>query len=169
MPQPAMGVATSRIVMGPVYHAAFFVPLVLAVELDGIAHLNAGDARRDVDVVGDKDGLARGGLQNKLLVAAAVAIIGKHAGDGESARDLEVSPALLESLGQEGVCRIRCRDRRGARSFRSSCFGRTCVGRIAIARTSRAAEVGDGSEYEHHDNQEFYFCRHENLSHTSVI
>jgi hypothetical protein len=33
MPQSAMGVATSRIVVGPVYHAAFFAPLVIAVEL----------------------------------------------------------------------------------------------------------------------------------------
>jgi hypothetical protein len=34
MARPAMGVATSRIVVGPVYHAAFFVPLVFAAELD---------------------------------------------------------------------------------------------------------------------------------------
>ena len=52
MPQPAMGVAVVWIVVGPVYHAALFVPLVLAVELDGIAHLEIGDSGCEVDVVG---------------------------------------------------------------------------------------------------------------------
>lgn len=49
--EPARLMTPLRIVMRPVQHAAFGVPLVFAIEMDKIAHLQRCDARRKVDVM----------------------------------------------------------------------------------------------------------------------
>lgn len=115
MPQPAMSVATSRIVVGPVYHAAFFVPLVFAAELDGIAHLEIGDSGCEVDVVGYQYRLAGGGLKDEFLVAASIVVVREEARDGKRAGDLVIAEALLEGLGEEGVGGVGCRRRSRSR------------------------------------------------------
>ncbi len=51
--KPAVWVMACRVVVCPMDYAAAFVPLVFAHELDWITAAKVGDARGQVDVVGD--------------------------------------------------------------------------------------------------------------------
>src|SRR5690606_11151979 len=92
MLQPAADVPALGVVMGPVYDAALVVPLVLAVELDRIAHLEPFHARGEIDVVGDEQRPATGDLHDEALVPAAVVVVGQYACYDARTADLFPAP-----------------------------------------------------------------------------
>ena len=80
--------------------ATLVVPLVFAVELDGIAHFWSCDARREVDAARDKQRPAARHFQDKALMSAAVIVVGQDAEDGVAA-----AGSLAISRCNEGVGR----------------------------------------------------------------
>ena len=46
-------------------HATLSIPLVLAIEDNTIAIVQCGDARSEIDIVGDQQGLTGGSLRTK--------------------------------------------------------------------------------------------------------
>ena len=48
-----MGMAASGITMRPVHHATALVPLVFTVKADTITHLQTGNTRREINIVGN--------------------------------------------------------------------------------------------------------------------
>ena len=71
--QPAGPVLALRVVVSPMHDATFVVPFVDPVKFDGIADCQRLDARREVDVVRDEDGVSRGQLQDCLLYTSDAA------------------------------------------------------------------------------------------------
>ena len=57
MLKPTGKVASLRVFVRPVNHAALAVPFIFAIKRDGIAHFERMDARRKVNVVGNEQGL----------------------------------------------------------------------------------------------------------------
>jgi len=91
--EPTRLMATTWISMRPMDYAAFGVPLIHAVERDGVTRFQRGQARREVNVMSDQQRLARSQGQNEALVAAAFVVIRKQLGDYSFACDL--APARL--------------------------------------------------------------------------
>lgn len=65
MLQPTRGMLALRITVCPVDHATLSIPLVLAIEDNTIAIVQCGDARSEIDIVGDQQGLTGGSLRTK--------------------------------------------------------------------------------------------------------
>lgn len=90
MLDPAACLATLRIVVGPVEDAAAVVVLELAPDEDPVADGQRVDARGEVDVVRDEQGVAVGQLHDEALVAAAAAVVGQQADHGAAALHPEI-------------------------------------------------------------------------------
>ena len=54
MPEPTNFMATGRIVVSPVNHAAFRVPFIHTIERNGISHFQRRNSRRQVNVVSNE-------------------------------------------------------------------------------------------------------------------
>ena len=64
--------------MRPVDHASTAVPLVLAIERDGVTERDCRDPRGEVDVVRDEHRRARSETKDEALVTTPVAVIGQE-------------------------------------------------------------------------------------------
>lgn len=61
--------------MSPMDDTALRVPLILSIELDAIINSYTGDARREIDVVCNEQGLSGGESQNESLVSGTSVVI----------------------------------------------------------------------------------------------
>ena len=86
--------------MRPMDDAAPLIPLILAVELDGIARLERADAAREIDVVRDQHRLSGRQLHDEALMPAAVVVVRKDLGDAATALDLNIATVILERRRQ---------------------------------------------------------------------
>lgn len=73
--QPSSHMAADRVVVGPVDDAALSVPLVDAMEGDGVAGGELIQTRRKIDVVGHEQGLSTGQFDQESLVATALVVV----------------------------------------------------------------------------------------------
>jgi len=90
---PSSRMPALRVVVSPVNNAPFFVPGVLAVKGNDIPPRQKRNSRRQVDVVGNKESLARAHLKNEALVATSVVVIGKNLDDDALALNLSAGSA----------------------------------------------------------------------------
>lgn len=67
--------AATGIAVSPMHHPTLLVPLVFAIELDRIAHLQPFQTLRQVDVVRHKQGQSRLQAQDETLMSAAFVVI----------------------------------------------------------------------------------------------
>ena len=74
MPEPASGVQTVRIVVGPMHDASPFVPFVLAPKLHRIL-LCERDPRRNVDIMTHEQGVVVLQADDESLVSRALQVI----------------------------------------------------------------------------------------------
>jgi len=95
--------------MRPVHNAALIVPLVLALEAHGISDGQGLDTWREVDVVGDQQGLSGVEFNDEALVPAAVVVVGEDPGDGATALSDEVAAMFGESRSEDVVSSVCCR------------------------------------------------------------
>jgi len=86
--------------MRPVDDAAALIPLVLAVELDGIAGLQRVDATCKVDVVRDQHSMPGRQAHDKALMAAAFVVVREHFGNAATASNLNVAAMIFERPSQ---------------------------------------------------------------------
>ncbi len=89
--------------MSPVNNAPFFIPGVLAVKGDDIPLRQRRNSRCQVDVVGNKDSLARTHLKNEALVATSVVVIGKNLDDDALALNLSAVSAGFKCSPKGGA------------------------------------------------------------------
>ena len=82
--------------MRPMDDAAPLIPLILAVELDGIARLERADAAREIDIVRDQHCLPGRQPNDEALMATAFVVVGEDFGDAATALNLNVATAILE-------------------------------------------------------------------------
>jgi hypothetical protein len=78
-------------------------PLVFASELHPVALPQTLYPRRDVNVVGDEQGLPRVECQNETLMPAPVFVVRKESSDHALTFDLKVTGALLEGATENSV------------------------------------------------------------------
>jgi hypothetical protein len=95
---PAVGV-----VVGPVDHAALFIPLVLAVKFYPVALGQIVDAGRQVDIVGHQQGLPRGEPDDEALVPPALVVVGQKGEDDARPLDLHIALPVLKRLRDQTV------------------------------------------------------------------
>jgi len=93
--EPAADMTTVRIVMRPVDDAALIVPLVFAEEFDAVPGREAGNARREIDIVRDEQRLTGAERQNEALVSTAVVVVREKSLNLTLAAHLKVATALL--------------------------------------------------------------------------
>lgn len=105
MLQPARCVAASGVSVCPVDDAALGVPFLLTRERHPVAGIQGWDARRDVDVVGDQQGLTRCPLEDEALMATAVVVVGQHASDHPVTADLNATLLGSEGIADRRICR----------------------------------------------------------------
>ena len=89
--------------MRPMDDAAPLIPLILAVELDGIARLERADAAREIDIVRDQHCLPGRQPNDEALMATAFVVVGEDFGDAATALNLNVATVILESRNQRLV------------------------------------------------------------------
>ena len=89
--------------MGPVHEAAKIIPLIHAAHVDAITHADR-HAFREIDVVGDQQGLAVADIDNEALVSRIVVVVTQEAAD--EARDFDPPPIVLLRVAdrQLAVC-----------------------------------------------------------------
>lgn len=85
-----------RITVCPVDHATLSIPLVLAIEDNTVAIVQCCDARSEIDIVGDQQGLTGGKPEDKALVTAAVVVVGQNAIHHAFSADLKAALLSLE-------------------------------------------------------------------------
>src|SRR5262245_6530696 len=96
MPDPTCLMLHLRVVMRPVDDAALVVPFVLAPEDDGVAYGQRFNARGDIDVVCDEEGLPGFERHDESLVPVALAVVAEDPGDSSRAGDLDSALPVLE-------------------------------------------------------------------------
>lgn len=89
---------TLWIIVGPVHDAALRVPLVLAEDADLIPRCQPLQARRQVQIVGNQQGLAAIGHDNEALMRRSVAIVAQCALNPAPHQQLLTPRSLLECL-----------------------------------------------------------------------
>ena len=82
--------------MGPVDNAAPLIPLVLAIELDGIPRLERAHASREIDIVRDQYRLPRREADDEALMATAFVVVGEDFGNAATGLNLNVAAMILE-------------------------------------------------------------------------
>jgi hypothetical protein len=82
-------VFAGRVVMRPVDDSTLIVVRVLAAEFDHIADAQGRQAWRDVDVVGDEQGLTRGEPEYEALMTTSFEVIAEDPRDGARVLDLD--------------------------------------------------------------------------------
>jgi hypothetical protein len=101
------------------HDAALVVPLVLAAELDAVTRPQLIDARRQIDVVGNQDGLSRIRPNQEPLMPRSLHVIDQDPDNGTGRSNPHIAASFLESFGQGlytlTVCRRRCGPRRTRR------------------------------------------------------
>ena len=100
VPQPSGCMPAPRIVMGPVDHPAFRVPLVLTMEDDAVADLQILDSRSNVNVVSDQEGLPGSELDDEALMTAPLVVVGQYADD--RSRPIDLTTILTGTEGDLG-------------------------------------------------------------------
>ena len=105
MLQPARYVAASGVSVCPVDDAAFGVPFILTRERYSVAVIQGWDAGRDVDVVGDQQGLTGCQLEDEALMATAVVVVREHASDHPVTADLNATLLGSERIVDRRICR----------------------------------------------------------------
>lgn len=103
---PAAGVASLRIVVRPVHHAAFRVPFVFAVKGDRIAGAQRIDAPRQIDVVGHQQRLSGIQLDDEALMTAAIVVVGQKLHHHALAGKLLVAETVGKSISKGGVATL---------------------------------------------------------------
>ena len=103
MLQPTGGMATARVVMGPVEHSAFGVPNVLSLEGDGIPDPQGTDPRSYVDVVCDQQRLPGSQFDNEPLMPAALVVVGQDLRNSSFALDLNSAGLRFQRSGEFGI------------------------------------------------------------------
>ena len=103
----------------PMDDSALFVPDILAVKANAVAGLESIDARGDVEVVCNQQGLSRRKLNNESLVSPAVQIVRQNANHRALTFDLYVAYSSRERATDGAVVDERMpfggRTRTGAR------------------------------------------------------
>lgn len=92
-----------RIMVGPVNHAAPAVPFVLAMELHAIPFLQRIDARRQVDVVRNQQGLAGTEPEQETLMPRTVVVVGQDFLDRSPAANLQIALLVFVSMRKNVV------------------------------------------------------------------
>jgi hypothetical protein len=91
------------VVVCPMNDAAFRVPVILPSERHLVSLSQAGYSRRDINVVGDEQGLTRAKFQNETLMPASVIVVRKNSLDHALAFDLKVAGVLFEGATEDPV------------------------------------------------------------------
>ena len=94
----------------PMDDAAFFVPDILAVEADRVAHLKAVDSRGDVDIVRHQQGLSGRKLNDESLVSRPVQIVWQNANHCALGFNLYVACSTRERVTDGAVVDEGCRN-----------------------------------------------------------
>ena len=102
MLEPAARVAALRVMVSPVDDAALGIGFVDALKRDGVALANGLNSWRQVDVVGNQQSLPGTELENKALVAIAVAVVRKDTDHFAAAPGRLSGTPLL--AGQVSIC-----------------------------------------------------------------
>lgn len=89
--------------MCPVNDAAFWIPLVLSIELHKIARIQGSNSGCQVNVVSNQQCPTRGQAQDKSLVAGTVVVVSQELHDPATSLNLKIALALFESLFQDSV------------------------------------------------------------------
>lgn len=103
VPDPAAGVAALRIVVRPVHHAAFRIPLVFAVKGDRITRAQRIDALGQIDVVRHQQGSARVQFDDETLMTTPLVVIGQQLDDHPLPGQLLVAEAIAEGVFKRSV------------------------------------------------------------------
>src|SRR5882757_899712 len=98
---PAGGVTSSRIPVGPVHHATLRVPLVFTGKLDWRAGPQTFDPRRKVEVIRDEHRLPGWQADDEPLMPGALRIVFQHLGNDPVTADFDM--ALMIAVGR-GEC-----------------------------------------------------------------
>jgi hypothetical protein len=117
--QPTRCMATRRVPVGPMDDTALGIPFVYPVEADRVAFRKPGNPGRQIDVVGDQNGLAGRQAQHEALVAAAFVVIRQQGADDTVTNDLDAAALCAECVGDR-VVRLRL----AASAARSGGIGR---------------------------------------------
>ena len=91
------------VVVCPMNDAPFPAPLILPSERHPVPLSQAGYSRRDIDVVGDEQGLPRAKYQDETLMPTSVVVVTKNSPDHAPAFDLKVAGALFEGATENPV------------------------------------------------------------------
>ncbi len=103
--------ASIWITMRPMNDTSFGVPLIFPLERNGITYSEGRNSGCEINVVGDKQGLAGMEFQNKALMATPVVIIRQYLDDGAASLRLNTTFAFIERTGQSRITLI-CKTRR---------------------------------------------------------
>jgi len=104
------------VVVCPMNDAPFRVPIIFPSKRHLVSLSQARYSLRDIDVVGDKQRLARAKFQDKTLMLTSVVVVRKNSLDHAPAFDLKVTGALFEGATEDSVAfgrrRVLCARRR---------------------------------------------------------
>lgn len=84
------------VVVSPVNDAPLRAPLILTPKRHLVSLSQAGYSRRDIDVMGDEQGLPRAEFQNETLMSAPLVVVRKDSPDHAPAFDLKIAGSPLE-------------------------------------------------------------------------
>ena len=91
------------VVVCPMNDAPLRVPVILTSECQLISLSQARYSRRDIDVVGDEQGLPRAKFQDETLMPTSIVVIWKDSLDHAPAFDSKVAGVLFEGATEDSV------------------------------------------------------------------
>ena len=82
MLRPAAGMVSLRVMMRPMHDATLVIPDIFTLEGNPVPARKAVNTGRKIDVTRDQHGMAMAGIEQEMLVSAALVVIGRHFHDG---------------------------------------------------------------------------------------
>ena len=101
--EPAAGTLPAGIAVCPMNDAPFRAPFILPPECHLVPVSQVGYSRRDIDVVGDEQGLPGAELQDEALMPAPIIVVAKYPLDYAQAFDLKVAGVVFEGATKDWV------------------------------------------------------------------
>lgn len=90
--------------MGPMDHAALFVPFVFPDKLDPVAGLQGLDPPADIHIVGDQQALAFRQPQQEALMPAPFVVVRQQLDHPAAGLHLNAAKPFFNGGGQRAVC-----------------------------------------------------------------
>ena len=101
--EPAVRMAPGGVVVSPMNDATLGVPVVLPSEIHLVSLLETRYSWRQINIVGNEQGLPRTKFQNKALMPASFVVVRKNLLDYAAAFDLEFAGLTFEGAMKDLV------------------------------------------------------------------